>query len=310
MRRSSLALFVVVSWLAVFPVAGQQVRNDMVVSPEWLGTHWSSVVLLDVSTGSEFTAGHIPTAVPLDLRRIVMTRAGVLNELPDVAELEEVFSAAGAGETKRIVLYARDLSVAARAWFTLDYLGHGHRTSILDGGLARWVAEGRRVTRETMPVARREFHALVHPETVTRLAQMHHLVQWRNIVHPRLVLIDSRPSEQYCGEDKGTGVVRAGRIPGAINVAWSENFTDDGTQTLHAADVLRETYAKAGVSAQSVNIVYCRTGMHASLTYFVLNYLGYDASLYDGSYIEWSAAENTIVVEQQREGGDVLSGPA
>ena len=60
---------------------------------------------------------------------------------------------------------------------------------------------------------------------------------------------------------------------------------------------LRETYRSAGVTARSANIVYCRTGIQASLTYFVLKYLGYDATLYDGSFTEWSASPDTLVVE-------------
>jgi 3-mercaptopyruvate sulfurtransferase SseA len=98
----------------------------------------------------------------------------------------------------------------------------------------------------------------------------------------------------------------AGHIPGAVLVEMSSLLVQrDGipnelppvsalegvfTGALRPADELRTLYERVGVSRESVNVVYCRTGMQASVTYFVLKYLGYDAVLYDGSYVEWSNA--------------------
>lgn len=79
-----------------------------------------------------------------------------------------------------------------------------------------------------------------------------------------------------------------GHIPGAVNVPMGANLKADGT--LRPVGELRALYERAGVTKDCVNVAYCRTGMLSSVTYFVLAYLGYDAALYDGSFVEWSNA--------------------
>jgi thiosulfate/3-mercaptopyruvate sulfurtransferase len=292
MRIRSLLLFtlMVVSSLAV----AQTPRRDIIVSPEWLASHPDAIVL-EIGNRDAYAEGHIPGARFIELQSIVTDRDGTLNELPPVESLERVFTDAGVGERGRIVVYSRDPLFAARAWFTLDYLGQGSRTSYLDGGYARWTSEQRPVSTETVPVVPVAFRASVRRELVVSLKAMQTLVKWRKELGSDLAMIDARAPEQFCGKEAGAGVERGGHIPGAVNVLWTENLTTDVTQRLLPDRELRELYTSAGVSPRSTNIVYCRTGMQATLNYVVLKYLGYDVALYDGSFTEWSGQADTHV---------------
>ena len=95
-----------------------------------------------------FNAGHIPGARFVALPEIAVTRDGIPNELAPVGDLKAVFERAGVSDDSHVILYT-DATVlpATRAWFTLDYLGHGDNASLLDGGLQKWTAEAARFQR-------------------------------------------------------------------------------------------------------------------------------------------------------------------
>jgi len=290
-RQFLTSLFVVALAL---PAAAQQGREDMLVSTQWLQQELANVKLVDVGDRAAYEAGHIPGAVLIEVSSLLTKRDGVPNELPPVAELEDVFARAGIGARDRIILYSRDPIFAARAWFTLDYLGAGKRAAILDGGIAKWTAERRPTSSGIVRTTPGSFEARVVPESVTRLATMRELVRLRDAAGPSLALIDARSRQQFDGTDAGAEVSFAGHIPGAVNVPFALNFIPGDMAVFRSARELRDLYARAGISRSTANVVYCRTGMQASVTYFVLKYLGYDASLYDGSYLEWSNAGEMI----------------
>jgi len=292
MRMKGLLLFPIL--IASTIAFGQAVRKDVIVSPEWLAGH-PDVVVLDVGNRDAYLKGHIPGARLIELQSLVTDRAGTPNELPSLAALESLFSEAGVGDRGRIVVYSRDPLYAARAWFTLDYLGLGHRTSYLDGGFARWTDEARPVATEVTPIEPTPFHASVRAEAVMSLNAMQVLVRMRKELGSDLVLIDARGPDQFCGKEAGGGVERAGHIPGAVNVTWTENLVTGAIPRLLPERELREVYTTAGVTPRSTNVVYCRTGMQASLTYMVLKYLGYSTSLYDGSFVEWNIQPDAAV---------------
>ena len=134
--------------LAAAPAA----RKDMLVSTDWLAQHVNdaNVVVLHVSANrTAYDAGHIPGARFVGLPEIAITRNGVPNELPDVPVLKKVFEGVGVSDNSRVILYG-DASVlpATRAYFTLDYLGHGDQAALLDGGLDKWRAEGRMLSKD------------------------------------------------------------------------------------------------------------------------------------------------------------------
>ena len=126
-------------------VSAQKTNKQMLVSTDWLAKNLSKVVVLHVAARKEtYDAGHIPNALFLSYGDITTTRDGVPNELASVENLTKVFTNLGVGNSRKIVLYG-DLNglMAARAFFTLDYLGQSNRIAILDGGLEKWKAEKR-----------------------------------------------------------------------------------------------------------------------------------------------------------------------
>jgi thiosulfate/3-mercaptopyruvate sulfurtransferase len=286
-RRS---IWLIIALLLIFAAsaAAQTVRNDMLVSTDWLQRNRLSVRLIEIGDRATYEKAHIDGAVLVE-DHLLLTQVGdVPNELPPLEVLEPVFMNAGVGPRERIVLYSRDPILAARAWFTLDYLGCGDRTSILDGGFTKWLAEGRTTSTEIEQPKPAMFQGRVHPETLARINAVQNLVRWRETLGPGFALIDARSPAQFYGEEAGADIRCPGHIPGAVNIPWSSNFTGGDAPVFLGVDQLRSIYARAGVRPTTANIIYCRTGMQASVDYFVLKYLGYDAILYDGSFIEWS----------------------
>lgn len=288
MRRPYLILIGVLLAMTLPLSAG--VRDEMLVSTEWLASNLDKVVILEVGDKATYAESHIPSARFLPLDAIVMDVDGLPNELPTTGQLEAALTRVGAGDRARLVIYSRDALYATRAWFTLDYLGAGHRTAVLDGGIAKWTAENRPVSADVPQFEPAKFTASPSQTAVAKFKVVEQLVTWRESIGDGLLTIDARPAEFYNGEKAGPGVRMAGHIPGACNIPWTSNLNTDGT--FKADGALRAIYRKAGIEKATTIVTYCRTGMEASMTYFVLRYLGYDPLLYDGSYIEWSRSNS------------------
>lgn len=242
------------------------------------------VVLHVARERSDYDAGHLPGARFLPLAAIVTERAGVPNELPPTERLDSVFQSVGVGDETRVVLYG-DLGglAAARAFFTLDYLGH-ERTAVLDGGLAAWRAGGRAVSRDTpAPAAPASFTPDPQPQRVVDAAWVRARLDTAEVA-----LVDARPAAEYTGETPGAEVTRPGHIPGAENLFWRNTLLDDTNPVLRTPAVLRGLFRLAGADPGDTVVVYCRTGVQASQLYFVARYLGYETRMYDASYLDWS----------------------
>lgn len=277
------------------------VRSGMIVSTAWLAAHLNDpkVVILHVARArAHYDEGHIPGARFAGWAEITATRDGVPNELPPVADLQKLFERLGIGDDARIVLYGDNSGLsAARAYFTLDYLGHGGRAALLDGGLEKWKAERRAISTDMVEAKTARLTPRVRASAVTNLDVVRDL-SWTatNLTSPSAVLIDARPVDEYSGTKPGDGVPRGGHIPGAANVFWMQNVVSKENPALRSVVELRRIYEKAGVQHGSTIMTYCRTGGQASYTYFTLKYLGYDVVMYDGSFFEWSNTEGAPVV--------------
>lgn len=265
--------------------------NPMVVSTDWVAERLGSPLITVVEVGEkrDYDEAHIPGARFIARGEIVEDCEGVPNELPERAKLVAAFTKAGVGDSKRIVIYSRSPLVATRAWFTLDYLGHGSRTSILDGGWEKWSNEKRPATAEKTIVNPAHFSTFDRPYSLISFNEMKDLVRRRGKLDAQFISIDARP----------LGPFRAGHIPDAINIPWTANLTTEHPPVFRTDEELRRLYVGAGVTRDAVVITYCRTGMEASMTYFVLRFLGYDISLYDGSMAQWGKAKDTVVIADQ-----------
>jgi thiosulfate/3-mercaptopyruvate sulfurtransferase len=278
------------------------VRSDMLVSSAWLARHLKDPALVVLHVGvnrATYDAGHIPGARYLALGDISVRRSNVPSELPPADDLKRVFEQAGVGDKTRVILYGDLLGLAAaRAYFTLDYLGHGDSAALLDGGLEKWKADQRPLTTEASAVKPATFTPRVRPELVVYLPDMRNL-SWEaaNDAQAPVALLDARPLAEYTGERARDGIPRAGHIPGALSLYWMDTLeSKDNPEFLPPYD-LRKLLDKAGVSGRHI-VTYCVSGVQASHLYFVAKYLGYDPALYDGSFSEWSNTADAPVARE------------
>lgn len=286
-------LFLVLATLHAFaPAAERQAGWEQepaippLVSTEWLAARLEdrSVVVIQVDRDPEsYRAGHIPGARLLSLRDLVTTRNGIPNEVPPLPDLVGRLEAAGISSDSRVVVTGDPLG-SARLFFTLDYLGLGGQVALLDGGMAKWKAEGRSLTEEEPPLAQGRLVPTLRPELLVD-------ADWiaARLGDPGLLLLDARPGPEYEGRPPGEGIARGGHIPGARSFFWRLALTAPEPAVLKEPPVLRKLLGRLGLAAGKDVVVYCRTGVQASHLYFVLRSLGYAPRLYDGSFIDWSA---------------------
>jgi thiosulfate/3-mercaptopyruvate sulfurtransferase len=290
-RAIALAVvgFMVVSSVCAETSSAPKLRPEMLVTTEWLADHLKdpNLVVLCVDSTPEFYAkGHIPDARQIKLSEIAVTRDGIPNELPGMEELRRTFAAAGIGNNSRVVLYGeRSNLFAARAYFTLDYLGVAGHASLLDGGIEKWAAEHRPLSTETPSVKAASLTISPRKEILIDTAAMRTLAA----KNPgAMTLLDARPVKEFTGEQLSEDVAKAGHIPGARSLYWMDMLVSRENPVLRTETELRRMYTELNATADQPLVTYCRTGMQSSFDYFVAKYLGYEPSMYDASFYEWS----------------------
>ncbi len=280
--------------------AARGIRADMLVTTEWLARRLNDTSLLILHVGDDrkgYDAAHIPGARFVYWSDVAVTREGIPNELPSAEALARLFSTLGVAPGKRVIIYSEDAGLmAARVYVALDYMGAADRAALLDGHWTTWRAEGRLTSSQRPADGQVQFMPRVSTDVVVALSAMRDLVWEANVTErSRLAIIDARPEAEYDGERAGGGVRRPGHIPGATNIFWMRNVVSEENPVMRPVAELRRLYEAAGARPDGLVITYCRTGGQASHAYFTARYLGYDARIYDGSFVEWSRAPDTPV---------------
>lgn len=272
--------------------AGNSGSNSMLVSTAWLAEHLGdrTIVIINVGPRPSYDAGHIPGARFLEMSSIAASGQALTLELPPGEKLKASFEELGVSDNSRIVIcfLANYVSPATRVFFTLDYLGLGKQTSLLDGGFEAWRTEGRTVTTDAPVIKRGAITPHPRPELVVDAAWVS-----ANLSKPKVAIVDARAPEFYTGASAGR-MPRAGHIPSAVNVPFS-SLADDANKLKDSA-TLKKLFEEAGIKPGKEVVSYCHIGQQASLIYFVAKYLGYDARLYDGSFEDWSRRSELPVV--------------
>jgi thiosulfate/3-mercaptopyruvate sulfurtransferase len=261
----------------------------MLVTTGWLAANLSEpdVIVLCINSTPEFySKGHIPGSRQIKLEDIAVTRDGIPNELPPVETLQRVFAAAGVSNSSRVVLYGERFNLlAARAYFTLDYLGVAARAAILDGGLEKWTTERRPLSTEIPQAKTTTLVVSPRSEILVDTKAMRELSQKKP---GSVTLVDARPTKEFTGEQRSEDVAKAGHIPGAKGLYWMDMLVSRQNPVLKPEAELRRMYSSLNTKSDQPLVTYCRTGMQSSFDYFVAKYLGYDPSMYDASFFEWS----------------------
>ena len=291
LRTFILALFAVMQATLVSAQSNAQpkLRPEMLVTTGWLAENLdeTDVIVLCIDSTPEFySKGHIPGARQVKLEDIAVTRDGIPNELPPVETLQHVFQAAGVSNSSRVILYGERFNLlAARAYFTLDYLGVAARVALLDGGLEKWTAERRPLSTEIPQPKTTTLIVSPRTEILVDTKAMRELSQKKP---GSVTLVDARPTKEFTGEQRSEDVAKAGHIPGAKGLYWMDMLVSRQNPVLKPEAELRRMYSEVNAKADQPLVTYCRTGMQSSFDYFVAKYLGYDPSMYDASFFEWS----------------------
>ena len=248
-------------------------------------------LLLDLRPPEAFAAGHIPTAIHLDLWGVSLIDTDPAPLKAFMWMIEHVFAVHGVDATTPVIVYDEQSGVrAARAFWFLEHFGHP-AVRLLDGGFNAWVASGLPVTRDAAPPPKSEW-------TGTREART--LATWKDVKdaigRPGSIILDTRSDAEH----EGTLVRarRGGAVPGAVHIEWTRNLAESGE--FKSADELKKMYADAGVTPDREVITYCQGGYRAANAYLALRLLGYPrVRMYIGSWKEWGDRED-LPIEQPK----------
>ena len=270
------------------------------VSTEWLQSHLkdASLIVVDAQTDVyDYLGQHIPGAVHLSDQTLRAPDHGMPVRYLTPHAIELLFNRVGLSNDTPVVVYTGKGSITGTGdglgqtmvAYTLARFGQNH-VYVLDGGLDKWVAEKRPVTKEFPQLKDGDFKVNERDCHVT-------MVQLKELMsHDNVVIVDARGVKAYEGQAAWT---KAGHIPGAISLPWRSLMADDNPALLKSDQEIAEILKEHHITPDKTIITYCGTGREATNPFLLFKcYLGFpNVKLYEGSFTEWSAyPDNPTVV--------------
>ncbi len=274
---------------------------EALVSTDWLAAHLKApdVHIVDGSwhmpqarrdPRAEYAAQHIPGAVFFDIDEIADTDSTLPHMLPGPEAFAAQVGRLGLGDGNRVVVYdTTGASAAARVWWMFRVFGHDD-VAVLDGGLAKWIAEGRPVTDDVVRPQERHFTARVNTFLVRDYGQVRAAVE-----NAREQFIDTRSAGRFAGtEPEPRPNLRSGHAPGSISLPYTAFL--NGDKTMASADAIRAALDAAGVELDKPMFTSCGSGVTACVVSLGLYLVGRkEVPVFDGSWTEWAGhAESPI----------------
>jgi thiosulfate/3-mercaptopyruvate sulfurtransferase len=271
---------------------------DALVTTDWLANELGANDLRVVDAtyvlasdgrdpAAEYEAAHIPGAAFFDIAEIADLNNPLPTMLPPPEKFASRMQSLGLGDGSRIVLYDNSpYRTSARAWWMLRVFG-AHDVAILDGGFAKWQAEGRPVESGKPQQRHRHFTVWADDSQVRTIDQMK-----ANVGSGAEQVLDARSGPRFTGEEPDPRpATHAGHIPGSKNLPYKQLFNDDGTWK--TGDALKAEFERAGIDLSKPLVTTCGSGITAAVLLFGAHLLGNEGALYDGSWSEWGADLST-----------------
>ncbi|MDA0219383.1 MAG: 3-mercaptopyruvate sulfurtransferase [Proteobacteria bacterium] len=271
------------------------------VTTEWLAEHLDApdVRIVDGSwylpadgrdPRAEYAERHIPGAVFFDIDDISDEKSHLPHMLPSAEKFSSRVRKLGLGDGVRIVVYdGGNMMAAARVWWMFRVFGH-EDVAVLDGGLPKWMSEGRPVDDAPVIPRERHFTARMNTFLVRDIEQMR-----SNVESAREQVVDARGPGRFAGsEPEIRPGLRSGHIPGSVNLPYSSLLRPDAT--VRSDEDIRAALASIGVDPARPVATTCGSGISASFLALALNLIGArNVAVYDGSWTEWGGREDTPV---------------
>jgi thiosulfate/3-mercaptopyruvate sulfurtransferase len=297
-----------ITFLTVLLISMSAYASDSIVSTAWVAENLNNndIRIIEVSVEpGKFERGHVPGAANLRWHTDLVNP--VKRDIVSKENFESLMSSLGIDNNTTVVLYG-DHNNWFAAWGAWVFKMYGHENvRIMDGGREKWEAENRPTTSRAA-----SFSPSNYTVTNTNEDLRASLAGVLDIVEGNTdgILVDIRSPQEYSGQviaPEGVQelAIRAGHIPGAVNIPWSTVVNpEDGT--FRPADELRQIYAEKGIDGSKPLVTYCRIGERSSHTWFVLSeILGYEVKNYDGSWTEYG---NSVGVPIENPSGTVWTG--
>jgi thiosulfate/3-mercaptopyruvate sulfurtransferase len=266
---------------------------DPIVSTDWLAARLDEPDLRIVDAPfylpgdgrlprDEFEKEHIPGAVLFDLEAICDRSNPLPHMLASPDDFADAVGNLGISDSDRIVVYDHaGLLSAGRVWWNFRVMGH-EEVYVLDGGLPRWVAEGRSLARGPVTAKPRSFTPVYRPALVRDIRQV------EQALASGVQVLDARPRDRFQGSaPEPRPGISSGHMPGALNTPHAE-LIENGA--LKSKEALAALFRGEGVDIGKPVVTTCGSGVSAAIIALALARLGkWDAPVYDGSWTEWAS---------------------
>ena len=289
---------VVLLWALLFTAPVVAAPSDFLVTTDWLEKNLNNpklrLIEVSVDTGV-YERGHIQGAVNFKWHTDLVDP--VKRDIASKENFEKLLRQAGVNNDSTIVIYG-DSNNWFAAWGAWVFDIYGVKNvKLLDGGRKKWEAEKRPLTPLATQVAAGNIK--VSDANNNLRARLIDVVAVAN-KKSDTALVDIRSNDEYTGKVIAPAgiqelAVRAGHIPGAVNVPWGQAVAEDGT--FKSAEELKKVYGAVGIDGKKPIITYCRIGERSSHTWFALSkILGYNVKNYDGSWTEYGNSVGNPII--------------